>query len=128
MVTALYAGLIALLYLFLSYNVVLARRSQRVSVGDGGDKLVRKRMRTHANCAEYAPIGLILLMLVEMQGMPLWLHPADRAAAQAGDVSDPSDDYLHRRGQYRLRDPLIHLPGAPSCLSFSPIPPFGRLS
>ncbi|MAX72577.1 MAG: hypothetical protein CMH66_02705 [Nioella sp.] len=107
MVTALYAGLIALLYLFLSYNVVLARRSQRVSVGDGGDKLVRKRMRTHANCAEYAPIGLILLMLVEMQGMPLWLvHVfglillAGRLAHAYGFGSTPQIVPLRKLGMY----------------------------
>ena len=107
MVTALYAGLIALLYLFLSYNVVLARRSQRVSVGDGGDKLVRKRMRTHANCAEYAPIGLILWMLVEMQGMPLWLvHVfglillAGRLAHAYGFGSTPQIVPLRKLGMY----------------------------
>ena len=107
MVTALYAGLIALLYLFLSYNVVLARRSQRVSVGDGGDKLVRKRMRNHANCAEYAPIGLILLMLVEMQGMPLWLvHVfglillAGRLSHAYGFGSTPQIVPLRKLGMY----------------------------
>lgn len=107
MVTALYAGLIALLYLFLSYNVVLARRSQRVSVGDAGDKLVRKRMRTHANCAEYAPIGLILLMLVEMQGMPLWLvHVfglillAGRLSHAYGFGSTPQIVPLRKLGMY----------------------------
>ena len=107
MVTALYAGLIALLYLFLSYNVVLARRSQRVSVGDGGEKLVRKRMRTHANCAEYAPIGLILLMLVEMQGMPLWLvHVfglillAGRLSHAYGFGSTPQIVPLRKLGMY----------------------------
>lgn len=73
MITAIYAGLVALLYLALSYNVILARRSRKVSVGDGDDKLVRKRMRTQANCAEYGPIAIVLLLLAEMQGMPGWL-------------------------------------------------------
>lgn len=107
MVTALYAGLIALLYLFLSYKVVESRRSQRVSVGDGGDKLVRKRMRTHANCAEYAPIGLILLMLVEMQGMDLRLVHlfglillAGRLAHAYGFGSTPQIVPLRKLGMY----------------------------
>jgi uncharacterized protein len=73
MVTPLYTGLLALLFLTLSYRVVLARRSQKISVGDGGDKLVLKAMRTQANCAEYAPIGLLLLLMAEAQGMPVWL-------------------------------------------------------
>lgn len=74
-VTPVYAGLIALLFLFLSFRVVAARRTTRTSVGDGGNELMLKRMRVQANCAEYAPIGLILLALAELQGMPMvWLH------------------------------------------------------
>jgi hypothetical protein len=29
-------------------------------------------MRTQSNCAEYAPISLLLLLLVELQGAPTW--------------------------------------------------------
>ena len=74
-VTPLYAGLIALLFVALSLKVIMARRSARVSVGDGDDKTVIKAMRTQANCAEYAPIGILLLALAELQGAPGWtLH------------------------------------------------------
>ncbi len=69
----IYAGLLALLFLFLSVRVVQARIAAKVSVGDGGDKLVLKAMRAQANCAEYAPIALILLLLMELQGAPVWL-------------------------------------------------------
>ncbi len=72
-VTALYAGLITLLFLFLSYRVVLARRMYKVSVGDGGEKAVTKAMRAQANCAEYAPLGVILLLISELQNAPVWL-------------------------------------------------------
>ncbi|TCS67173.1 hypothetical protein EDD52_101268 [Primorskyibacter sedentarius] len=71
--TPLYAGLITLLFLWLSFRVVGSRRSQKISVGDGGDALVMQRMRAQANCAEYAPLGIILLALAELQGMPVWL-------------------------------------------------------
>lgn len=87
MITALYAGLVALLYLGLSYNVILARRSQKISVGDGDDKLLRKRMRTQANCAEYGPFGIVLLLLAEMQGMPLWLVHLSGVTLLAGRLS-----------------------------------------
>lgn len=74
-VTPIYAGLIALLFLWLSLQVVGARRATKTSVGDGGHDVMLKRMRVQANCAEYAPIGLILLVLAELQGMPgVWLH------------------------------------------------------
>ena len=69
-ITALYAGFIALLFLILTFRVILYRRDQGISLGDKGDKEMFKRIRVQANCAEYAPIGLILLALVEAQGAP----------------------------------------------------------
>lgn len=71
-ITALFAGLLALLFLLLSLNVVRARMAHGVSVGDGGDKPLIKAMRAQANCAEYGPIGIILLLLAELQGAPAW--------------------------------------------------------
>ncbi len=69
----LYAGLLALLFLWLSLQVVAGRRLHKVSVGDGNDKDMRKRMRVQANWAEYAPIAIILLVMAELQGFPPWL-------------------------------------------------------
>ena len=39
-------------------------------LGDIGDKNLLKRMRAQANCAEYAPLALILLLLTELNGAP----------------------------------------------------------
>ena len=69
-VTPIYASLIALLFLVLSYRIIIYRRTQRLSLGDYGDKALLARMRAQANCAEYAPTGLILLLLVELQRAP----------------------------------------------------------
>ena len=71
-ITPLYAGLLALLLVALSLKVIRARFAAKVSVGDGGDKGVVKAMRAQANCAEYAPMGVILLALAELQGAPGW--------------------------------------------------------
>lgn len=74
-VTPIYAGILALLFLVLSVRVVLRRRSAKVSVGDGGDKILIKRMRVQANCAEYAPLGIVLLLVAELSGASaLTLH------------------------------------------------------
>jgi uncharacterized membrane protein YecN with MAPEG domain len=74
-ITPIYAGLLALLLVWLSVNVIRQRLKARISVGDGGDKDLVKTMRAQANCAEYAPMGLILLGLAELQGAPGWaLH------------------------------------------------------
>ncbi|WP_171230887.1 MAPEG family protein [Ruegeria sp. HKCCA6707] len=67
-ITPIYAALIALPYVWLSINVIKCRRAEKVSVGDGDNKAVRKAMRTHSNCAEYAPFGLLLIAMVELQG------------------------------------------------------------
>lgn len=70
-VTPIYAGLIALLFVVLSVRVIGTRRATRIPIGDGADTALLRRMRVHANCAEYAPIALLLMLLAELQGTPL---------------------------------------------------------
>lgn len=72
-ITPLYAGLIGLLFVLLSVLVIAARFKTNVSLGDGGEKLLIRRIRVQANCAEYAPLGLILLGMAELQGAPGWV-------------------------------------------------------
>lgn len=72
-ITPIYAGLIALLFIALSARVILYRRANNISLGDQGDKALLKRMRVQANCAEYAPIGLVLLLICEVLGAPRWV-------------------------------------------------------
>jgi len=69
-ITSIVAALIALLFLTLSFRVIFYRRGKLISLGDHGDKELETRIRGQANCAEYAPIGLILLALVENTGAP----------------------------------------------------------
>ncbi len=71
-ITPLYAGLIGVLFVILSLRVSTRRMSAKVTSGDGDDKALFKRIRVQANCAEYAPIGLLLLAMVEVQGAPGW--------------------------------------------------------
>ncbi|MFK7754259.1 MAG: MAPEG family protein [Sedimentitalea sp.] len=69
-VTPLFAALITVIFLVLSVRVIRYRRGNRISMGDAGDNSLLKRMRAQANCAEYAPMGLVLLLLVELSGAP----------------------------------------------------------
>ena len=85
-VTPIYAGLIALLFLALSARVIFYRRSAQVSLGDGADKELLSRIRAQANCAEYAPLGLLLLLLAELQGTPVLILHLLGAALLAGRV------------------------------------------
>ena len=72
-VVPLYAGLLALAYIWLALRVVRLRRSRGVSLGDGTDSELLIRIRTHGNFAEYVPISLLLLFMAEVQGAPAWL-------------------------------------------------------
>ena len=69
-ITALYASLLAVLFLFLSVRVIGWRRQQRVEIGHGEDVQLLRRMRVHANFAEYAPFTLLLIALAENLGPP----------------------------------------------------------
>jgi uncharacterized membrane protein YecN with MAPEG domain len=74
-ITGLYVALATLLVLVLSTRVTLRRRSLRVSLGDGDDKELKKRIRAQANAIEYLPLGLLLLLCLEWnQTVPVILH------------------------------------------------------
>lgn len=66
--TALFAAILALVYAGLSFWVVAGRLSGDVLHGDGGDKQLMKRIRSHANFIEYVPLTLILTGLLEASG------------------------------------------------------------
>lgn len=72
-ITALYASLLVPLFLVLASRVIRARRGARIAVGDGGNRMLIRRMRVHANFAEYVPLSLLLLGLAESMGTSAWL-------------------------------------------------------
>jgi uncharacterized protein len=74
-ITAFYAGLLAPLFILLAVRVIRHRRGAKVAVGDGGDATLLRRMRVHANFAEYVPFALLLMTLAESLHAPnLLLH------------------------------------------------------
>jgi uncharacterized membrane protein YecN with MAPEG domain len=68
-VTPIYAGLLGLLFAALSLRVIRSRKRLGISLGDGGEAELRRRIRSQANFAEYAPFGILLLAIAELQGM-----------------------------------------------------------
>ena len=64
-VTPLYAGLLAILFLVLSIRVVQLRGTG-ISLGDGGNPVMLRRIRGHANFAEYVPLALLMMGMLEM--------------------------------------------------------------
>jgi uncharacterized membrane protein YecN with MAPEG domain len=74
-ITGLYVALAALLVVVLSIRVVLCRRALRISLGDGDEKELKKRIRAQANAIEYLPLALLLLLSLEWnQTQPAILH------------------------------------------------------
>ena len=74
-ITALYASLLALIILWLSYNVVNFRRKRQVDLGDGGHDDGIRHIRAQQNTIEYIPLILILMAVYEINnGLPLILH------------------------------------------------------
>jgi uncharacterized membrane protein YecN with MAPEG domain len=69
-VSFLYAGLLGLLLIALSAQVVLARRRYRVRLGTGTDEGMHQAVRVQANFAEYVPFAVLLLVLAEITGLP----------------------------------------------------------
>ncbi|SDU27440.1 MAPEG family protein [Stappia sp. ES.058] len=72
-ITPIYAGVLALVFLVLSARVARRRIGARIALGTGGDPRLLRLTRAQGNCAEYAPIGLLLVLLIELQGGPEWL-------------------------------------------------------
>jgi len=71
-VTPLYAGLLALWFLVLSWRVVQRRRSG-IFLGDGGDQALLRVIRGHANFAEYVPLALLLMGMLEVSRSSIYV-------------------------------------------------------
>ncbi len=67
-VTPLYGALLGLMFFALSVRTLRLRRRLGIAIGDSGNPLMLRAMRVHSNFAEYVPLCLVLLYLVEAQG------------------------------------------------------------
>jgi uncharacterized membrane protein YecN with MAPEG domain len=68
-VTPLYAALLALLFVVLSVRALRMRRGLGIAIGDAGDERMLRAMRVHSNFAEYAPLALLLMYLLDVRGL-----------------------------------------------------------
>ena len=74
-ITLLYTSLITIFAIFLALRNGVIRGKTKTMLGDGGSSELLQSMRAHGNLMEHAPIALILLLLLEMQGVVDWkLH------------------------------------------------------
>jgi len=107
-ITSLYAAILALLFYKLSMRTIQLRRSLRIPIGDGGEPQMIRAMRVHANFAEYVPLALVLLFLVESNGAPGWvvhvlgLLLLTGRLLHAGGVSRVKEDFRLRIAGMRM--------------------------
>ncbi|USD67977.1 MAPEG family protein [Vibrio sp. SCSIO 43136] len=77
MITPVYAALLALVFMYLSNRTFTLRRKEKIAVGTGESKELLRASRVHGNFAEYVPLTLILLYMLEQNGgNALFLHIA----------------------------------------------------
>ena len=67
-ITLTLAAAAALLHIWLGMRVARVRAQFKISIGDGGNEALIRRMRAHANYHENAPILVILVGLLELAG------------------------------------------------------------
>ena len=74
MYSPLFAALYVLFIAGLSANVSRLRIREKVSLGDGGNKIMQKAIRAHGNAVEnLLPFALLLLAYEAQGGPPQWI-------------------------------------------------------
>lgn len=68
-ITILYAGILGIMAIGIGATAGVLRAKEGISIGDGGNHELLLRMRRHANFVENVPLALILIGLLEMQGV-----------------------------------------------------------
>lgn len=71
-ITAIYASLLAILFVFLSFRVAQRRIRFRVGLGTGENAELERAIRIQGNFAEYVPLALLLLAFFESGGAAPW--------------------------------------------------------
>lgn len=97
----IYAALLALLFFYLSVRTIGLRRRLKIGIGASDSAEMLRGMRVHSNFAEYAPLVLFLIYLVEVQGAPGWLVHALASCLLAGRC-------LHAYGVSQLKEKFVY--------------------
>ncbi|MFD2166396.1 MAPEG family protein [Thalassotalea euphylliae] len=76
-ITALYASILAILFVALAFNVIRFRFKYKVGLGAGEHSELDKAIRIHGNFAEYMPLAMLLMAGAELSNVDdAWLHIA----------------------------------------------------
>ena len=73
LITALYAGLMAIVVPFMIVKIARLRTLHKVSRGDGEVEELSRFIRAHANFIETVPLALILMAIMETQNFSIYV-------------------------------------------------------
>ena len=73
LVTSIIASVLTIIFIKLSFAVIGLRRKNKVGLGSGGYDDLERAIRAQGNFSEYAPLGIILIACLELNGAPWWL-------------------------------------------------------
>jgi uncharacterized membrane protein YecN with MAPEG domain len=69
-----YGGLLVLLVIFLAYRVTTFRQGEKIFLGDDkGSNDMKGAVRAHGNAVENIPLGIALLLMLELNQLTPWL-------------------------------------------------------
>ena len=72
---ALWTGFNALFLIYVSARVGMTRTKTKTNLGDGGNEIMIKAIRTQGNYVEYAPAALLGLFILASLGLgSTWIH------------------------------------------------------
>ena len=98
-ITLLSTGILGILFFIHSLRTIKGRSITKTSLGDGGDELMTRRIRIHGNFAEYIPLLLIILLLLEVSKVGIVLLVTFAASIILGRL-------LHFYGLYSKETPF----------------------
>ena len=88
-IAPLTAAALAILYVQLALGVIKIRKGSKVSLGTGDNDALQIAVRSHANLSEWAPIGLLLIVILEFNAAPFWIAAPPAIALVAGRILHP---------------------------------------
>jgi uncharacterized membrane protein YecN with MAPEG domain len=100
--TPVYAAILGLGFVGLSFLTLRLRRKNKIALGDGGNTTLLRAIRVHSNFAEYVPMALILIYMTELIGASVYLiHFLGVSlligrASHAWGVSQENEDFKFR--------------------------------
>ena len=86
-ITAIFAGLLALMLVGVSIRVTVLRAKKKVDLFDGGVPELGRAIRVQGNFIEYVPMALALIGLLEWMGLRPWAVYALGAALVIGRLA-----------------------------------------